>query len=96
VVDENLLYRVFTLGAKAYDVRDNDGMTLATIKRGWFKRLISFGWWQDYDIKIKYKEYETDEFKKYLVSLTDFVHMQSNIRNKKMPTVNPSDVLRGR
>ncbi len=82
-LNENVIRRILTLGAVSFDIEYTKGtetFKVATISRAPWKRLLTFGIWKDYYIKIYDKRYDRLDFKVFLSLVIDMINNRGNIR----------------
>ncbi len=82
-LNENIIRRILTLGAVSFDLeytKEGKAFKIATISRAPWKRLLTFGIWRDYYIKIYDKRYDRLDFKVFLSLVTDMINNRGNIR----------------
>ncbi len=82
-LNENIIRRILTLGAVSFDLeytKEGKAYKVATINRAPWKRLLTFGIWRDYYIKIYDERYNRLDFKVFLGLVTDMINNRGNIR----------------
>ncbi len=82
-LNENVIRRLLTLGAVSFDIEYTKGIEafrIATISRAPWKRLLTFGIWKDYYVKIYDKRYDRLDFKVFLSLVTDMINNRGRIR----------------
>ncbi len=82
-LNENVIRRILTLGAVTFDLectKEGASFKVASIHRAPWKRLLTFGIWKDYYIKIYDERYDRLDFKVFLSLVTDMINNRGRIR----------------
>ncbi len=82
-LNENVIKKILTLGAVAFDLeytKEGTSFRVASIHRAPWKRLLTFGIWKDYYIKIYDERYNRLDFKVFLSLITDMINNRGRIR----------------
>ncbi len=75
VLNEDVVYSCKTLGAKRFELQSEDKQTTyAVITRDPIKRILSLGFWRDYDVAILDERLLDDEGIEFLNHVVDIVH----------------------